>query len=142
MVTKKVYTATNRNNKLENKISGITYKSGNPPGYAIGYGSKVKGGKETAIVVKIPVTTDSSPSGKSKSIATTEARKIKGKVKDTKSNIVKAIAKLEKKPYKALTYKPKTKPKSPVIPVKNGRGGSGLVGGRGFGGGLMNNQNK
>ena len=124
------YTSANRNNKLEAKIDKITTKYGLPPGYLIGYGSQTKGGKESPLLIK--------PETKTK---LGEAVKIKGKIKNTKQNIVDARSKLEGKPPKALQYKPKSTSQAPVIPVKNGTRISNLgrgAGGLGGGGTLKN----
>lgn len=77
-------TSANRNIKLETKMS----KTGTPPGYKWGMGSKTKGGKETLIVAS---------TGKGSSVG--NAAKIKGPLRNTKENTVKAIAKVENKPY-------------------------------------------
>ena len=121
---KKPYTAANRNIKLEKKLSKI----GAPPGYKTGMGSKVQGGKETAIVMNV---------------GSGNAAKIKGPVKSTKENIVKAVAKADKtkyetpSAYKARMKKEKlaeSKPavKVPVKPRGGLRGGGGLGGGGGM----------
>ena len=124
LTKKKLYTSSNRNVKLEKKLSKI----GTPPGYKTGMGSKIKGGKETAIVMNM---------------SSGNAAKIKGSLRNTKENIVKAIAKADKTKYETPSaYKARMKKeqlaasrpatKVPVKP-KNGRGG--LRGGMGFGGG-------
>jgi hypothetical protein len=119
---KKPYTASNRNIKLEKKLS----KVGAPPGYQTGMGSKVKGGKETVIVMNM---------------GSGNAAKIKGSLRNTKENIVKAIAKADKvkyetpSAYKARMKKEKLAASKPAtkVPVKST--GRGMRGGISFGGG-------
>ena len=78
-------TSANRNIKLENKLN----KVGAPIGYKTGMGSQTKGGKESPIVVNTK---------------TGNAAKIKGPLKTTKENIIKAIYKADKQPSSAARY--------------------------------------